>query len=83
MAKLRAGAAPSEAEKVLFSELRDNLVSLAALLPPHAILPPAQPPMQTFMATSRAMGAWRVRAQICVARGAGLRVVRMGSKLLF
>ena len=57
LAKLRAGAPPSEAERALFAELRDNLVSVAALVPPRLLLPQDQPPMQTFMATSRAMGA--------------------------
>jgi hypothetical protein len=57
LAKLRAGAPPSEAERALFSELRDNIVSVAALVPPRLLLPQEQPPMQTFMATSRAMGA--------------------------
>jgi hypothetical protein len=41
----------------LFNELRDNIVSVAALVPPRLLLPQEQPPMQTFMATSRAMGA--------------------------
>ena len=62
MAKLRAGAPPSEAERALFNELRDNIVSVAALVPPRLLLPQEQPPMQTFMATSRAMGA-RLSAQ--------------------
>ena len=62
LAKLRAGAPPSEAERALFSELRDNIVSCAALVPPRLLLPQEQPPMQTFMATSRAMGA-RLPAQ--------------------
>ena len=57
LAKLRAGAPPSEAERALFAELRDNLVAVAGLVPPRLLLPQDQPPMQTFMATSRAMGA--------------------------
>ena len=69
LAKLRAGAPPSEAERALFAELRDNIVSVAALVPPRLLLPQEQPPMQTFMATSRAMGA-RLTAQR--ARRAGL-----------
>lgn len=56
-ARLRAGAPPSDSERQLFAELQDNLVALAALLPPRAVLPAEQPPMQTFLATSRAMGA--------------------------
>lgn len=57
LAKLRAGAPPSDAERVLFTELRENIVAVAQLVPPRLLMPQAQPPMQTFMATSRAMGA--------------------------
>ncbi len=62
LSKLRAGAPPSDAERTLFAELRDNLVALAGLLPPRLVLPAEQPPMQTFLATSRAMGAARARS---------------------
>jgi hypothetical protein len=56
MARLRAGAPPSAEERALFAELRDNLVSLASLLPPQVLLAPAPPRGQTFVATTRAMG---------------------------
>jgi hypothetical protein len=68
LSKLRGGGPPSAAERALFLQLRDNLVALAALVPPHALLPAAQPPMQTFLATSRAMGARQARAGLSRAR---------------
>lgn len=55
--RLRAGAPPSPLELALGKELDTNLRTLLALQSPAALLPATQPPLQTVLTTSRALGA--------------------------